>query len=200
MKKKLNSALALALTGVMLLSACDKTAPNPSEESQTAPVATEESQDVSGETDELPLVIEEEFDGKFFAGREVNLQGLGEGDVNIVKWVITQTDKNGFTTSKETEGASCTFTMPDCNRIAVNAYIGSANGISTITSHTWQWQYSDNKVIVSNTDVGTSVSLYNLQGIRLWRATSNGADVALPANGKQPYILQVGDERIKISL
>ncbi len=143
---------------------------------------------------------EEEFDGKFFAGREVNLQGLGEGDVNIVKWVITQTDKNGFTTSKETEGASCTFTMPDCNRIAVNAYIGSANGISTITSHTWQWQYSDNKVIVSNTDVGTSVSLYNLQGIRLWRATSNGADVALPANGKQPYILQVGDERIKISL
>ncbi|SEW26942.1 endo-1,4-beta-xylanase [Ruminococcaceae bacterium KH2T8] len=63
MKKKLNSALALALTGVMLLSACDKTAPNPSEESQTAPVATEESQDVSGETDELPLVIEEEFDG-----------------------------------------------------------------------------------------------------------------------------------------
>ena len=143
---------------------------------------------------------EEEFDGKFFAGREVNLQGLGEGDVNIVKWVITQTDKNGFTTSKETEGASCTFTMPDCNRIAVNAYIGSANGISTISSHTWQWQYSDNKVIVSNTDVGTSVSLYNLQGIRLWRATSNGADVALPANGKQPYILQVGDERIKISL
>lgn len=83
------------------------------------------------------------FDGKFFQDREVKLSGKHVG-----AWKIVTIGKSGERTEKTVEGSTCTFTMPECTSVSVNAV--EFNSIEE----------------VSVSEASAPVEYYDLSGIR----------------------------------
>ena len=77
------------------------------------------------------------FDGKYYAGRAINLSGTANEEGKIVTgWKVTGA------TSKEVQGSELTLTMPN-GSIAINPIIGEASGINTIQTSDINHQTSD---------------------------------------------------------
>lgn len=70
------------------------------------------------------------FNGKFFSGRTINLEGNSE-EQSIAGWRIVET-LNGSTTTREVSGAQLNIEMPACSKLAITAIAGTPDGISTI--------------------------------------------------------------------
>lgn len=71
------------------------------------------------------------FDGKFYAGRAINLDSDAE-DLSIAGWRIAETQKDGTTTTREVSGRQLSIEMPACSKLAITALIGTPDGIDTI--------------------------------------------------------------------
>ena len=77
------------------------------------------------------------FDGKYYAGRAINLSGTAnEEGKAVIGWKVTGA------TSKEVQGSELTLTMPN-GSIAINPIIGEASGINTIQPSDINHQTSD---------------------------------------------------------
>ena len=77
------------------------------------------------------------FDGKYYAGRAINLSGTAnEEGKAVIGWKVTGA------TSKEVQGSELTLTMPN-GSIAINPIIGEASGINTIQTSDINHQTSD---------------------------------------------------------
>ena len=77
------------------------------------------------------------FDGKYYAGRAINLSGTAnEEGKAVIGWKVTGA------TSKEVQGSELTLTMPN-GSIAINPIIGEASGINTIQTSDTKHQTSD---------------------------------------------------------
>jgi hypothetical protein len=83
--------------------------------------------------------------------------------------------------------------------MSIEAILDNETGIYTASAQTkWQWKRTVGGINVSEVPAGEKVSLYDLRGVQLSEAISNGSNIFLPAASGQLYILKVGSESIKI--
>ncbi|MDO4497058.1 MAG: CotH kinase family protein [Bacteroidales bacterium] len=73
------------------------------------------------------------FNGKFYQGRTVTLQGE-----HVAGWQIVEITRNGELRKTEVEGNSYTFTMPYCTSITINAKVEQGQGIDSLNTDSTQ--------------------------------------------------------------
>ena len=133
------------------------------------------------------------FDGKFFAGRDIKLEGLSNGDMKVKGWQIAQTASNGSVTKQEITGSSLAMTMPQCARLDITPIVGDVSAITTIGTKTWKWHWDGQQLRVCGAAEGTRISLYDLRGILISSTIANGTDVLMNVGKGNRFILKVGD-------
>ena len=90
--------------------------------------------------------------------------------------------------------------MPVCAKLMIKAVVGEQSGISQVQNNIWKWQSNGHHLSISDVPVGTTVSLYTLQGILLSQLRSNGSTIQLPLPyDRQVYILKVGGSTVKVA-
>ncbi len=138
------------------------------------------------------------FDGKFFLGRSVTLEGNSLDDVEVKGWEVTITSSSGKTTSI-INSPTCSFYMPSCQRLDINAILGISSGIENMAQASWTWKKEGNTIIVDGLTPHTSVSLYDAHGILLQHTISRQGKVifSIPPI-HQMLILKVGGNTIKL--
>ena len=137
------------------------------------------------------------FDGKFFASRDITLRGETANGKTVTAWQLTQTNNNGTQTSSTVTGAQCSMTMPACKSLQINAVV-EPTGIADLTASQWHYSLDASRLTLRSVAVGTAVSLYDLRGVLLHRAVSDGSDIMLPLTAGGLYILKVGRESVKL--
>lgn len=138
------------------------------------------------------------FDGKFFAGRTVTLEAKApEGQV-VKGWKI-QTKSSSGATESQTAGERYSFVMPKCSSIALNAILGDATAIDTVGDLPWTWRRDGSRLVVSDVPEGTTVRLYDLRGVLIGSATSDGsATIEFSLSPRTIHILRVGGQTVKL--
>ena len=140
------------------------------------------------------------FDGQFYANRVVTLQGEAPEGKEVTGWDIVQVASNGEVKNDHVAGNSYSFTMPVCAKLMIKAVVGEQSGISQVQTNNWKWQSNGHHLSITDVPVGTSVSLYTLQGILLSQVRSNGSTIQLPLPyDRQVYILKVGGSTLKVA-
>jgi hypothetical protein len=82
--------------------------------------------------------------------------------------------------------------------MTIEAILGEGTGIQSVATASWSWKRTVGGIRISNMPAGQKVSLYDLRGVQLSEAISNGSDIFLPAASGQLFILKVGSESVKI--
>lgn len=137
------------------------------------------------------------FDGQYYRDRNVTLEGKAPTGTEILGWRIVK-DKDGTVTESFLEGATCSFTMPKCTSLNINAVLGDGSGINTIQTNNWTWHRDGDRVVLSAVPVGMTVQLYDLKGMLLRTVVSEGAEIELPLAIGKIHILKVGDRTLKL--
>ncbi len=139
------------------------------------------------------------FDGKFFAGRSVSLEGTPVDDGKVVTgWDITQVLSAGSIITSKVTGNKYTFNMPVCNTLSINAILGNVDGIDNVPTLSWKWNINSGTLSLTNIQNGTKVCLYDTQGMLYYQGIVGNGDISIPLN-KKFYILKVGADVIKIT-
>ena len=140
-----------------------------------------------------------DFDGKFFANRQLTVEAEGTGNRVVMGWKLEQTANNNTTTTEEVYEPVYSFTMPACKKLKLTAIMGSFDGINDLAARDWNWRIDGQQLVVSGVSRGTNVMLYDIRGMLLGKANANGEDIRLPLTSKsQIYVLKVGAEAVKI--
>ncbi len=140
-----------------------------------------------------------DFDGKFFANRQLTVEAEGSGNRVVMGWKVEQTANNNTTTTEEVYEPVYSFTMPACKKLKLTALMGSFDGINELAARDWNWRIDGQQLVVSGVSRGTNVMLYDVRGMLLGKANANGEDIRLPLTSKsQIYVLKVGAEAVKI--
>jgi len=140
-----------------------------------------------------------DFDGKFFANRQLTVEGRGAEGREVKGWKIEKTQNNNTTSTTEVNEPVYTFTMPTCKKLKLTAIMGTADGINDLAAHDWNWRIDGTQLIVSGVASGTSIMLYDVRGMLLGKVRGNGADIRIPLTStNQMYVLKVGAETVKI--
>ena len=140
-----------------------------------------------------------DFDGKFFANRQLTVEAEGSGNRVVMGWKVEQTANNNTTTTEEVYEPVYSFTMPACKKLKLTALMGSFDGINDLAARDWNWRIEGQQLVVSGVSRGTNVMLYDVRGMLLGKANANGEDIRLPLTSKsQIYVLKVGAEAVKI--
>ncbi len=122
---------------------------------------------------EAPVVFngvalsENTFDGKFFQGRSITLQGGSSDGRGVIGWNVKTVAANGQVSDTHIDGATYTFTMPECNRCEIDAIIGDIQGIDDV--------HFD--------DIATPTAIYDVNGIRHDRLVK-GQNIVVMSNGE----------------
>ena len=142
-----------------------------------------------------------DFDGKFFANRQLTVEAEGSGYRVVMGWKVEQTANNNTTTTEEVYEPVYSFTMPVCKKLKLTAIMGSFDGINDLAARDWNWHIDGQQLVVSGVSHGTSVMLYDVRGMLLGKASADGEDIHLPlASRNQIYVLKVGAEAVKIKI
>ena len=137
------------------------------------------------------------FEGKFFAHRMVTLEGHApEGQV-VTGWKMTTWSASG-TEEKVLPGERVSFEMPVCSTFTINAVLGDATAINTVSESEWTWHKDGQQLIVSGVALGTSVLVYDLKGMVIHSVISDGSDIMLRLHSGQLHVLKVGGKAIKL--
>lgn len=137
------------------------------------------------------------FDGKFFANRNVTLEGKAPDGKVITGWNLYISSNEGVT-EKQLDGSRCQFVMPQCNTISINAILGNLTAIDTVSELAWTWRKDGNRLIVSGVAQGAHVQVYDLRGMVLYSTVSDGSDITLTLRSGQLHVLKVGGKAIKL--
>lgn len=137
------------------------------------------------------------FDGKFFAGRTITLEGHGSDGYAVIGWEIATKSSSG-SDSRRIDGESCSFQMPTCASLTINAILGDASAINTFEEHKWTWRRDGESIILSGVPTGTKIQLYDLRGILLHSIVSDGSELVLPVSKGSLQVLKVGNKVIKL--
>jgi len=140
------------------------------------------------------------FDGKFFPNHQITISGIAPEGKEIKGWKIIAKGANGASETVTDEGSELTITIDaNCASLTIEAVLSSETGISKTSAQSqWKWQRTAGGINVSNVPEGQKVSIYDLRGVQLSEAISNGSNIFLPAAAGQLYILKVGSESVKI--
>ena len=140
-----------------------------------------------------------DFDGKFFANRQLTVEGKGAEGREVKGWKVVKTSTNNTTTTTEVNEPIYSFTMPSCKKLELTAIMGIADGIDDLAARDWKWHIDDYQLVVSGVSKGTNVMLYDVRGMLIGKGRGNGADICFPLTSKnQIYVLKVGAETVKI--
>ena len=138
------------------------------------------------------------FDGKFFVGHDISLDGQAPEGMVVSGWQVQQVGA-GWSDTQVVEGSQLQLTMPQCAALIINPLLAEASAIAERQAKPWTWTRDDDHLYLSGVKAGTGVSLCDLRGIVLARQQAHdGADVVLPAPRGQVLVLRVGNERVKI--
>lgn len=138
------------------------------------------------------------FDGKFYANREVSLQGFPVNGKKVTGWSIVTVTNNG-TEMSTINGSEYTFNFPTCNKLIINAIIGDDTEIcETTVSRPWSWQKEGDQIVLKGIGANQIVRLYNIAGQPLRQIHSYGDEIVIPLPGKGVYIIQSGNSMVKI--
>ena len=138
------------------------------------------------------------FDGKLFPNRQLTVSAIAPEGRTIKGWKVT-TKGSGATETKTIEGSELAWTLEaNYSSMTIEAILNEESGIQTVATSTCKWQRTAGGINVSNVPDGQKVSIYDLRGVLLQEAVSNGTDIFLPAAAGQLYILKVGSESVKI--
>ena len=130
------------------------------------------------------------FDGKLFPNRQYTISAIAPEGKVIKGWKV-----NG----QESEGSELKFSLEaGLNKMTIEAILGEGTGIQSVATASWSWKRTVGGISISNVPEGQKVSLYDLRGVQLSEAISNGSDILLPAASGQLFILKVGSESVKI--
>ena len=130
------------------------------------------------------------FDGKLFPNRQYTISAIAPEGKVIKGWKV-----NG----QESEGSELKFSLEaGLNKMTIEAILGEGTGIQSVATASWSWKRTVGGISISNVPEGQKVSLYDLRGVQLSEAISNGSDIFLPAASGQLFILKVGSESVKI--
>jgi hypothetical protein len=72
-----------------------------------------------------------EFDGKFFANRQLTVEASAEGQ-EVKGWKVIKTNVNGTTEEQEINNPTYSVTMPLCKSLALQVLTGSSAGINIV--------------------------------------------------------------------
>lgn len=138
------------------------------------------------------------FDGKFFLGRSVTLEGNSKDDLEVKGWEVTITSSTGKTTST-INSPTCSFYMPSCQRLDINAILGVSSGIMNLAQEQWKWKKQGNNIVIEGLPSPTHVAIYDVQGTLLQQTTSQQgiAILSLPPTS-QIQLLKVGAVTVKL--
>ena len=137
------------------------------------------------------------FEGKFFEGRTVNIEGIpGNGRI-VTGWRIT-TAGTSQNTTKEVYGSNLTFTMPSCYKVVINAIFGIDDGINELAENLVNWHIEGETLTVSNVPKGETVAVYGLNGIAYFRGIASGEEITVRLPQKGVYIVKVGNVAFKV--
>ena len=137
------------------------------------------------------------FNGKFFADRTITLEGQAPEGKFISGWTI-ETKTSSGTDTRQMDGESCSFLMPSCTSIAINAILSVSTGIDTLEEPAWTWQREGDRIVLSGVAAGTKVLLYDLRGMLLRSVISDGSEISLPLGSGNLHVLRVGDKTVKL--
>ena len=140
-----------------------------------------------------------EFDGKFFANRQLTVEAQAPEGQEVKGWKVNQNNGNGTTTKKEIYEPVYTFNMPTCSKLSLQVILGEPDGICDLTTRDWNWRLDDNLLTLHGVDKGTAIVLYDVRGMVVRTLVADGADVRIPLSAKnQMYVLKVGKDTVKI--
>ncbi len=139
------------------------------------------------------------FDGKFFAGRKLTLEGRPVDSKQVTGWSVYVSD--GKTSSIQLiKGSTYTFAMPECTSMSIQAQFADyVDGMDEIAeTRAWQMRQLSNCVILSNVASGALVTLYTMSGIPVNSFTADGGELRIDVERGRPYVLRVGAEAVKV--
>jgi hypothetical protein len=76
-------------------------------------------------------IVKPYFDGKFFTYRDISIETSGNDQVQVTGWKVEMT-RGVKTTITYVDGPAYTFSMPDCDSLALAVVTGKSIGISEI--------------------------------------------------------------------
>lgn len=136
------------------------------------------------------------FDGQFFREHDVTLEAEAPEDKEILGWHVVSTYDNR-TKEDFYEGATCSFVMPKCNAVNVEVVLGEIDGIQSLPSTSWTWHKEGRWLVLSAVPRGVKVQLFDLRGMPIHTAVSDGAEMKIPLSASPFHILKVGEKSIK---
>ena len=140
-----------------------------------------------------------EFDGKFFANRQLTVEAQPAEGMTVTGWKVIKTNTNGSTEEEEVFNPTYAFTMPACKKLALQVMTASSAGIYDLTARDWNWRIDDNQIVITGVNKGTDIMLYNVNGMLVKKLRANSSDVRIPLTAKgQMYVLKVGAEQVKV--
>lgn len=137
------------------------------------------------------------FDGKFYANRNITLEGHAPEGYAVKGWELV-TRSSGGSNSRQIDGERCSFNMPACSSLAVNAILGEASAINSVKEPEWTWQRNGESIVLTGVPAGMKVLVYDLRGILLRSVVSDGSEIVLPAPQGQLQVLKAGNKVVKL--
>ena len=137
------------------------------------------------------------FDGKFFPNRNVTLEGRAPEGYVVKGWEIQKKSSSGVDT-QQIDGERCSFQMPICSSLAINAILGEATAIDILRESEWTWQRDGDRIVLTGVAAGTKVQIYDLRGILLRSVVSDGSEIILTVPQSGLHVLKAGNKVVKL--
>ena len=137
------------------------------------------------------------FDGKFFPNRNVTLEGRAPEGYVVKGWEIQKKSSSGVDT-QQIDGERCSFQMPICSSLAINAILGEATAIDILRESEWTWQRDGDHIVLTGVAAGTKVQIYDLRGILLRSVVSDGSEIILTVPQSGLHVLKAGNKVVKL--
>jgi hypothetical protein len=137
------------------------------------------------------------FDGQFFADREVTLEAKAPEGKTVSGWKVETISSSGLET-RTVEGPRYSFFMPQCSSMAINVILSDASAIDSVEEVQWTWHKDGERLWLTGVPTGTRVELYDLRGMLISKAVSDGSDIVLRLYSNQLHVLKVGGKAIKL--
>ena len=140
------------------------------------------------------------FDGQFFIGRKVTLEGVPSEGIVVKEWKVDILDNDSTERHVKFDGGKYEFVVPQCLRMNITAVLGEASGLETAFGKSWEWKKQGDHLVVRGVPSGVPIALYDTLGWCVCRGVSDGDDIQLPLwqCRKAVVILRVGGDSAKI--
>ena len=137
------------------------------------------------------------FDGKFFTGRDITIEGTPVDGKKVTGWKII-TVGSGQTTTENIQGSKLSFTMPTCLKIMINAEIDTDDGISELAENMTKWHIDNGVLTIADTPKGKKIAVYGQDGIEYYTGITMGKDITVNLPAKGVYIIKIGNKSFKV--